>query len=595
MFWAFYEFLEVRFFNTITKKIVGNIGFLLLLNMSTAFFLFYREKTMCVSVLNNGASEEKLAEFLSGSMVTLGVLFVLNILAVSFIIFFMRHLFIKPVNAVTDVFQGTDKDHSDLTKDLPVISHDEFKTMSDSYNIFIEQLRGNVEKLREIGIDIALSSAKVGKAVEKAESNITEQDQMADMIYSASQQSTTAINEISQNTQEISSSTAENLEEAKQLFTKLSGASEEISRVGEMLGNFGSTVTNLSDKSENIQQIISLINDISEQTNLLALNAAIEAARAGEHGRGFAVVADEVRKLAERVRQATDEISINVKDMIGLVNETEKETETIVEYTDNTRGVVTESASLFENMVEDFEKTNSQLTSIASAIEELSVTNSEVHENIVNIRDLSSTVTENIHTTADSSKSMVGTAETMQRLVAMFRTGHGAFEKIVTSAEAMRDSIQKSLGEIKGKGINIFDENYREVPGTDPQKYDASYTDTIRRELQEYVDRMKKEIPGAIYTLPVARTGYLPIHHSEVSREMTGDPEQDLKYSRHMRIYTNNETERRRSRNTDPLLLQTYLRDTGEVLNDLSIPIYIDGKHWGAVIVGFDPEAAKRD
>jgi methyl-accepting chemotaxis protein len=72
---------------------------------------------------------------------------------------------------------------------------------------------------------------------------------------------------------------------------------------------------------------------------------------------------------------------------------------------------------------------------------------------------------------------------------------------------------------------------------------------------------------------------------------MTGDPAKDLLYSRHQRIYQSNRTEQRRCSHTDPLLLQTYMRDTGEILNDLSMPIYIDGKHWGAFIMGFDPRA----
>jgi len=84
--------------------------------------------------------------------------------------------------------------------------------------------------------------------------------------------------------------------------------------------------------------------------------------------------------------------------------------------------------------------------------------------------------------------------------------------------------------------------------------------------------------------------GYLAVHHSGVSDPMTGDPKVDLLKSRNMRLYFNVETEKRRSRNLEAFLFQTYMRDTGEILNDLSMPIHVGGKHWGALVMGFNPE-----
>ena len=91
--------------------------------------------------------------------------------------------------------------------------------------------------------------------------------------------------------------------------------------------------------------------------------------------------------------------------------------------------------------------------------------------------------------------------------------------------------------------------------------------------------------------LAIDRNGYLPLHHQQFSQPMTGDPQRDLLNSRHQRIFLSNTTERRRCNHTEDMLLQTYMRDTGQILNDLSMPIYINGKHWGAMIVGFDARA----
>lgn len=103
-------------------------------------------------------------------------------------------------------------------------------------------------------------------------------------------------------------------------------------------------------------------------------------------------------------------------------------------------------------------------------------------------------------------------------------------------------------------------------------------------------DAAQKQLDGAIYCLAIDRNGYLPIHHGAFSQPMTGDPQRDLLYSRHQRIFLSNTAEKRRCSHTKPMLLQTYMRDTGEVLNDLSLPIFIEGKHWGAMIIGCKPE-----
>ncbi|HAL85953.1 MAG TPA: methyl-accepting chemotaxis protein [Deferribacteraceae bacterium] len=589
MFMKIYEYLEMHFFDSISKKIIGNVGFLILLNIITVAVLYIRERTFAV---RSGIPEVE--SFLTGSLIIIAVMVCLSIGAGTFIILFMRHLFIRPVKAMIHVFESTDVNSSDISCSLPKMSYDEFRQMAESYDSFMDHLRRNICVSRNIGIEVAIGGEKVSKAVDFATESITRQNNMAELIFTASEQSTTAINEIAVNSQEISSSTTTNLESAKDISIRLEEASGEISQVGSMLGSFGNTVDALSNNSANIKQIISLIKDISEQTNLLALNAAIEAARAGEHGRGFAVVADEVRKLAERVKDATDEIENNVSEMINLVKNTEKETEVIVSYTDNTKNVVTESATKFVSMVNDFERNNTQLMTIASAIEELSVTNSEVHENIVNIRELSNQVAHMMTETRTSTNTLRDEAEELQEIMATFKTGRGEFEKTAMEIAAFRNEIQTSLEKLSDKGINIFDENCTAVKNTFPQKYDISYRQALKSEIQGRLDSILRKMPNLIYSVPINRKGYLPVHHSEFSKELTGNKDTDLKFSRHMKVYFGSQAERKRAQNQKPILLQTIIRDTGEVFNDISMPIYVKGKHWGALITGIMPEEIKK-
>ncbi|WP_265823121.1 methyl-accepting chemotaxis protein [Geovibrio ferrireducens] len=589
MFMKIYEYLEKHFFDSISKKIIGNVGFLILLNLITVTTLYMREKSFSAH-----AGIPEMESFLNGSLLIIAVMLCLSIGAGTFIILFMRHLFIRPVKAMIHVFESTDTNSSDISCSLPKMSYDEFRQMAESYDSFMDHLRRNICISRNIGIEVAIGGERVSKAVDFATGSINKQNEMAELIYTASEQSTTAINEIAINSQEISSSTTTNLESAKDISVRLEEASGEISQVGSMLGTFGNTVDALSNNSANIKQIISLIKDISEQTNLLALNAAIEAARAGEHGRGFAVVADEVRKLAERVKDATDEIEHNVSDMITLVKNTEKETEVIVSYTENTKNVVTESATKFVTMVNDFERNNAQLMTIASAIEELSVTNSEVHENIVSIRELSNQVAHMMTETRSSTNTLRDEAEELQEIMATFKTGRGEFEKIAAELSVFRNEIQTSLEKLAEKGINVFDENCSAIKNTFPQKYDISYRNAFKSEIQSKLDSILRRMPQLIYSVPVTRKGYLPVHHSEFSRELTGNKDTDLKFSRHMKIYFGSLAEKKRAQNQKPILLQTVIRDTGEVFNDISMPIYIKGKHWGALISGIMPEEIKK-
>jgi methyl-accepting chemotaxis protein len=185
--------------------------------------------------------------------------------------------------------------------------------------------------------------------------------------------------------------------------------------------------------------------------------------------------------------------------------------------------------------------------------------------------------------------------EKMLEIVASFSTGEGAFDTIIRRADRLRQKYEEKIGEIHAQGINVFDTNYKKVPNTSPQKFTTSFTNAFVDRMQPLFDDDKPSINGCIYCLAVDRNGYLPAHHKSVSHPMTGNPEVDLLNSRHQRIYFNNETEKRRATHTQPLLLQTYMRDTGEILNDLSMPIYRNGRHWGALIIGLTPEALLHD
>jgi methyl-accepting chemotaxis protein len=146
------------------------------------------------------------------------------------------------------------------------------------------------------------------------------------------------------------------------------------------------------------------------------------------------------------------------------------------------------------------------------------------------------------------------------------------------------------LEKLQAQGIDIFDKGYIQVPHTSPPKFRTGYDEPFERQMQGYFDHIRQSTPGAIYALAVDNYGYLPCHHAEFSHPPTGDAQRDLLNSRQKRIYRASRTEIRRAEHTSYCLLQTYVRDTGEILNDLSVPIFVSGRHWGSFIFGLKPE-----
>lgn len=307
-------------------------------------------------------------------------------------------------------------------------------------------------------------------------------------------------------------------------------------------------------------------------------------------GRGFAVVADEVRTLAGKVRDAAAEIGTNITEMGELVGNTQKGTREIDDLTAETREVIERSSSQFEKLVQDFDGNNSQLLGISAAIEELSASNREVHELIQEIHRLGGKMHEDMTNSDGVSISLRGSTEETLGIVSRFKTGRGRFEEVLGAATEWRDQVATVLGSLQAKGTNVFDHNYKPIPDSKPPRFTVGYGPAFEREIQAYYDQCKERFSSTRYAIAVDVNGYIYVHHKSVSQPLTGDYNRDLLNSRNQRFFTDNENEIRRAKNTAPFLLQTLVRDTAEILCDLSLPIYVGGRHWGGFIMRFEPE-----
>jgi methyl-accepting chemotaxis protein len=591
IFYKIYKGLEKNIFNTLTRKIFGNIlGIVCFQILLMTGFTFYQRSSIH-SLLS--AEDPALADSISGAIVNQSfyhILFfaVFSIIAAVLTAVFMRMLIVKPVKRLSTLLEEVSEGEGDLSLDMPRLTYDEMSDLAGNFNKFMEKLREIIRNVRVLGVNIGVESAKVVKNVDAASKDAKVQDELANTVFQESEKVTDAIETVAANSVQISTTTVNNLSHAKESYGELEHVTEKIQEVSIMIASFLTTVNSLADNSRHIRTVVSLIEDISDQTNLLALNAAIEAARAGEAGRGFAVVADEVRKLAERVKTATEEISKNIDSIVGQVQNTATQTETINDHMGLTKDVVERTSVKFMSMVTDFEQTSAGLQNISTSLDDLTKVNERINENVSDIHRIANEVTHRMEDSKYSTDDLNGKIEIIQELVSRFKIGKGTFEQIILKASEYRDTLETRLASHAAQGQNIFDRNYRPIKDTEPQKYSTDYDKKVEGEFQKIYDDVLKDVKGCIFSLCVDTNGYAPTHNSKYSKPLTGNHETDVLTSRDKRLF-NDHTGSRAAKNTKRFLLQAYVRDTGEVINDLSLPIYVNGKHWGAFRLGFDP------
>ena len=596
-FWRAYDWVERTFFTTVTRKfasflvvpLIASVGFLLLYSLQARIDeLLLRQ--------GNEALRAEVAAVFADVFGEFGVLMVAMLLVAVGLILYMRHLVVRPLRRMTEIFRtlSNDRREGDFSVDLPVMTHDELGELAKAYNAFAEKMRGIIADLRRASVEVGGDAVRADAKAIAVERQAQAQLQLAEEVFAASERTSAAIDEVRQRTLGLDATMRKNLEEVLESLQELHSVVERVGASREHLVGFTATVGELAQRSGEIRQIAGLIREVADQTNLLALNAAIEAARAGEYGRGFAVVADEVRKLAERVNQSSQEITRDIDAMIGIVQQTQAQNEAINADMDETQRSIALVEGSFTRMAEDFRQGRESLEEIVSATDHLMQANEVAHGHVKEISGVSASVRNLMQETRSDIDALTERTETILEMLARYRVGRGRFDQVVREERSIRDAIQAQLEAMAREGIDVFDRNYRPYLNCDPPKFKLAWSDEFVRRCQHLLDEGLARIPEAVFVVAVNTDGYLSAHNAKFSKPLTGDREKDLVGNRTYRKF-DNPRELRAAQNTAPVLMQTYRRDTGEVLVDVAMPIYVDGRLWGNVRVGLPIEALSKD
>ncbi len=389
------------------------------LNDQVEQFLSHSQN-MVEAINSESASTKSVAESnVSSSRMIIGIASLLSIAAGVVVAIWIIQSIRVPLANVNNMLQVMSK--GDLTQQVTITSDDEFGELSGWVNDLVTNLRVVIEQIKNNTQQLSSAAEQTSIVTNETRSNINEQRTQTNQILESMEQMSAAVEEVAQS----ASSTAVEVEKAHVKTTEgtaiVTANIQSIKELAADIETASDVINKLDEYSKNIDNVLDVIKGIAEQTNLLALNAAIEAARAGEQGRGFAVVADEVRTLASRTQESTSEIQSMIERLQSGADEAVKVMENSRLKATSSVDDIQRTGELLATITESISIINDMSTHIATATEEQASVTEEVHSNVTNIASIADQTSEGADKTLESSVTVADLSEQLDSSVGHFK------------------------------------------------------------------------------------------------------------------------------------------------------------------------------